>query len=74
MPWRKSLHWIALRRISGIYYNLDSDLRSPLAIGKEDAMKSYIQLQLENEDRHLLIVLTNEASESNSWLRPKKDE
>jgi josephin len=68
MPWKKSLHWLALRQVDGIYYNLDSDLQSPLIVGNEDDMKSYLQTQLENDDKHLLIVVTSQVAALNSWL------
>ena len=73
MPWRKSLHWLALRQIDGIYYNLDSDLQSPLIVGNDDDMKSYMQTQLENDDRHLLIVVTSQVEALNSWLGCEQD-
>lgn len=41
----------------------------PIVIGKEDAVKSFIQRELEDNDHHLLVVISNEAHTSSSWLR-----
>lgn len=35
----KRQHWIGVREVGGIYYNLDSKLRSPQAIGNSDELR-----------------------------------
>lgn len=32
-------HWVALRQVDGVYYNLDSKLRAPEALGDEDGVR-----------------------------------
>lgn len=38
LPLRRR-HWVALRQVDGIYYNLDSKLRAPEALGDEDGVR-----------------------------------
>lgn len=35
----KRQHWIGVREVGGIYYNLDSKLRSPQPIGSSDELR-----------------------------------
>lgn len=35
----KRQHWIGVREVGGVYYNLDSKLRSPHAIGTADELR-----------------------------------
>lgn len=38
LPLRRR-HWVALRQVDGIYYNLDSKLRAPEVLGDEDGVR-----------------------------------
>lgn len=38
LPLRRR-HWVALRQVDGVYYNLDSKLRAPEALGDEDGVR-----------------------------------
>lgn len=38
LPLRRR-HWVALRQVEGIYYNLDSKLRAPEVLGDEDGVR-----------------------------------
>lgn len=38
LPLRRR-HWVALRQVNGVYYNLDSKLRAPEALGDEDGVR-----------------------------------
>ena len=35
----KRQHWIGVREVGGVYYNLDSKLRSPHTIGNPDELR-----------------------------------
>lgn len=35
----KRQHWIGVREVGGVYYNLDSKLRSPQPIGSPDELR-----------------------------------
>lgn len=38
LPLRRR-HWVALRQVGGIYYNLDSKLQAPETLGDEDGVR-----------------------------------
>ena len=38
LPLRRR-HWVALRQVGGVYYNLDSKLRAPEVLGNEDSVR-----------------------------------
>ncbi|XP_074649250.1 josephin-1-like [Tubulanus polymorphus] len=60
-------HWIALRDISGVYYNLDSKLDSPELIGKPAELLSYLKEQLECQDKELLVIVSKEVEMNGTW-------
>ncbi|KAG5201056.1 hypothetical protein JEQ12_005590 [Ovis aries] len=39
LPLRRR-HWVALRQVDGVYYNLDSKLRAPEVLGDEDGVRT----------------------------------
>lgn len=49
-------HWIAIRSIDGIYYNLDSKLSHPEYIGSVCDLYEYLQQQLATNERELFII------------------
>ncbi|XP_016962872.1 josephin-like protein [Drosophila biarmipes] len=65
-------HWLALRRINGSYYNLDSKLREPRCLGAEEQFLEFLasQLQLDHE---LFLVLHEVDGEKDQqrWLLPQ---
>lgn len=65
----KRRHWIAVRRIGDQYYNLDSKLDSPVCLGNEGTMLSYLRTQLESNDKELFLVVQSEVERSQSWLK-----
>lgn len=65
----KRKHWIAIRRIKDIYYNLDSKLDSPESIGDEESLFLFLQKELENGEKELLIVVSQEVEQAGTWRR-----
>ena len=65
----KRKHWIAIRRIQDKYYNLDSKLDTPEVIGDEDSLFSFLQSELENGEKELLIVVSQEVEQAGTWRR-----
>ena len=61
-------HWIAIQQVANIYYNLDSKLPSPVFLGNDNALKTYLQDELRKGDRQLLLVVTPEVSQNESWF------
>ncbi|XP_075849368.1 josephin-2 isoform X4 [Microcebus murinus] len=45
LPLRRR-HWVALRQVDGVYYNLDSKLRAPEALGDEDGVRAFLAAAL----------------------------
>ncbi|XP_031488287.1 josephin-like protein [Nymphaea colorata] len=54
-----SRHWIAVRRIHGLWYNLDSDLREPVTFKDDNEMKEFLNASL-TEGGEILIILEDE--------------
>ncbi|XP_032876335.1 josephin-2 isoform X2 [Amblyraja radiata] len=63
-------HWIAIRPIDGSYYNLDSKLQAPAAIGNEGQLRTFLSGQLSQASCELLLVVERNVEEDGSWLSP----
>jgi len=61
----KRRHWISIKNINGIYYNLDSKLVNPSQIGNADDLLHYFRNQLHVNDNQLFVVVTGE---NNNWI------
>ncbi|XP_033221436.1 josephin-2 [Belonocnema kinseyi] len=73
----KRRHWVALRKIQGAFYNLDSKLDSPQLIGKESELVAYLKDQIESKEKELFLVVSREVDNNQGWLnytREKKEE
>ncbi|XP_046551715.1 josephin-2-like isoform X1 [Haliotis rubra] len=66
-------HWISVRKVQDQYLNLDSKLDCPELIGDESAVKEFLQDQLEDGDKELLLVVTEDVGDSGSWKTPLYD-
>ncbi|XP_064641856.1 josephin-1-like [Lineus longissimus] len=62
-------HWIGIREISGLYYNLDSKLDAPEIIGKIAELQVYLKEQIEDKDKELLLVVRTAVDEARTWYR-----
>lgn len=60
-------HWITVRKVGDTYYNLDSKLKTPAPLGMVDAVLPYLRTQLSDQDRELLIVVSQEVQQSAAW-------
>lgn len=70
-PFRRR-HWIAIRRIDGIFWNLDSKLNAPERIGGDNALLSYLNIHLQSNDKELFIVVSAETEKNKSWLHSEQ--
>ncbi|XP_064542560.1 josephin-like protein [Drosophila montana] len=72
LPLRRR-HWIAVRRIDDLYYNLDSKLQQPELLGNEADMLQFLREQLseEGQQRELFLVLERKSDEENAqrWIK-----
>ncbi|XP_016986999.1 josephin-like protein [Drosophila rhopaloa] len=69
-------HWLALRRIDGRYYNLDSKLREPRSLGSEEEFLDFLGSQLRMDQEPELFLILNEEEDPTAqknqqrWLLP----
>ncbi|KAG7460073.1 hypothetical protein MATL_G00217340 [Megalops atlanticus] len=63
----KRQHWIGVREVGGTYYNLDSKLRSPHAIGPPDELRKFLRHQLRGKNCELLLVVPEEVDAQQTW-------
>nr|XP_010585277.1 LOW QUALITY PROTEIN: josephin-2-like [Loxodonta africana] len=68
LPLRRR-HWVALRQVDGIYYNLDSKLRAPEVLGDEDGVRAFLAAALAQGLCEVLLVVTKEVEEKGCWLQ-----
>ena len=60
-------HWITIRQIGNVYYNLDSKLDAPEIIGKQEELKTYLKEQIDSKEKELLLIVTQEVEKVRSW-------
>ncbi|XP_012670015.2 josephin-1 isoform X1 [Clupea harengus] len=63
----KRQHWIGVREVGGVFYNLDSKLRSPHAIGTADDLRKFLRHQLRGKNCELLLVVPEEVEVHQTW-------
>ncbi|XP_003700379.1 josephin domain containing [Megachile rotundata] len=64
----KRRHWIALKKIHGAFYNLDSKLDSPQLIGQDNDLLTYLKDQIDSKEKELFLVVSREIDNSQGWL------
>lgn len=60
-------HWIALKDIGGVWYNLDSKMKDPELIGGKEDCYEFLGKQLKEKDKELFLIVTKDVQESESW-------
>ncbi|BES96056.1 Josephin [Nesidiocoris tenuis] len=68
----KKRHWVAIRRVAGIYYNLDSKLDAPYAIGQESDLMNYLREQLDSKEKELFVVVGQDVDEKHLWEKGER--
>ncbi|XP_072276498.1 josephin-2 [Pyxicephalus adspersus] len=61
-------HWIAVRQINGVYYNLDSKLKFPAKLGGPRELKDFLQGCIARGSCEILLVVTKEVEENRLWI------
>ncbi|XP_014233181.1 josephin-2 [Trichogramma pretiosum] len=64
----KRRHWVALKKIQGAFYNLDSKLDSPQLIGKDSDLLAYLKEQIDSKEKELFLVVSQEVDSKQGWL------
>ncbi|XP_030053888.1 josephin-2 [Microcaecilia unicolor] len=67
LPFRRR-HWIAVRKINGLYYNLDSKLKAPAVIGEDRDVRHYLQELISQGLCEVLLVVQKDVEASGTWL------
>jgi hypothetical protein len=49
-------HWICLKKVMGVWYNLDSRLGQPLAFSSRTELDTYVQHALDDRDGECMLV------------------
>lgn len=65
-------HWIVIRAIGGVFYNLDSKLSKPEEIGKAEDLVYYLMERILQKKTQMLLVVEPEVDQSRSWYRTSK--
>ncbi|KAJ8363271.1 hypothetical protein SKAU_G00121020 [Synaphobranchus kaupii] len=63
----KRQHWIGVREVGGVYYNLDSKLRCPHVIGPPEELRKFLRHQLRGKNCELLLVVLAEVEIQQTW-------
>jgi len=63
----QSKHWIAVRSIGGIFYNLNSKLDAPEQIGTDVDLKKFLKDQISDVRVHVFIVVTKAVAKVHTW-------
>ncbi|XP_069509874.1 josephin-2 [Ambystoma mexicanum] len=67
LPIRRK-HWIAVREIHSVYYNLDSKLKAPAKIGDEKELREFLHNFICQGPCEILLVVRKEVEEAGSWM------
>ncbi|KAL3269190.1 hypothetical protein HHI36_008273 [Cryptolaemus montrouzieri] len=62
-------HWATIKQINGIFYNLDSKLETPQAIGTEEELMHFVRMELDDKDKEMFVVVSSEVAENKNWLK-----
>lgn len=54
-----SRHWISIRRINGVWYNLDSDFSSPNSFGSTEELREFLDIAINGGTEILLVMDDN---------------
>ncbi|UXI15828.1 sorting nexin-29 [Sarcoptes scabiei] len=66
-------HWIAIRQINSIYFNLDSKLKEPTVIGNQKNLLEFFTENLE-KNAEVFVIVNRETALENSWYKEEIDE
>ena len=67
-------HWIAVTRVNGLFYNLDSKLKHPEAIGSDDDVRTFFREKLSAGGSELFVIKSvTKHSTSSAAASPVSD-
>lgn len=62
-------HWISVRKVNDVYYNLDSKMDRATEIGDEQMLVDYLRNQIQNPDKELFVIVDKNVEEQRNWFR-----
>ena len=65
-------HWIALKDIGGVWYNLDSKIKEPEIIGGKHECYQFLENHLKDKDKELFLIVSKEVQETEMWKVSQK--
>lgn len=66
-------HWISVRKVGSQFWNLDSKLKVPQALGEEKEALEFIRKQLQEKDREMFVVVTKDVAKVSGWMKEPKN-
>ncbi|CAK8682356.1 unnamed protein product [Clavelina lepadiformis] len=63
----KRRHWIAVRSVDRVFYNLDSKLKQPEIIGEVVALRKFLTKKLSSKNCEMLLVVSMEIEMTKGW-------
>ncbi|KAE8611993.1 hypothetical protein XENTR_v10012663 [Xenopus tropicalis] len=61
-------HWIAVRQIEGVYYNLDSKLKAPVKLGGPKELKEFLHGCISRGSCEILLVVRRDVEDARLWI------
>lgn len=49
-------HWLTIKKINGVWYNLDAKLKQPRIFKSDNALQAYLKYELTKNQAELMIV------------------
>ncbi|XP_018019263.1 josephin-1 [Hyalella azteca] len=66
LPLRRK-HWVAVKKVNNLFYNLDSKLDAPVCIGQANDLLDWLRVQLSSPEKELFIVAPQDVEKNKSW-------
>lgn len=62
-------HWITIREVNGLFYNLDSKLDRPELIGKDAEAVLFLREQIQSHEREIFVIVKKEVDQKQTWRK-----
>ncbi|XP_063283555.1 josephin-2 [Pelobates fuscus] len=66
-------HWIAVREINGVFFNLDSKLKAPAKLGGPVELKGFLQECIARGSCEILLVVRKDVEEARLWINDVRE-
>ena len=66
-------HWITLKAVNSLFYNLDSKLKEPALIGTAHHLVTYLRRSLTAENNvEVFVIVSKDVAQDGSWMRQQQ--